>query len=158
MKKTSRFASLVAMLVLAACNIGNSPSKNASRFLNAFQERDYAEARKYATPETIKLIDLMENLSEMTTADDTVKHAAIEIVSEKKEDDTATVTFREKGSDETEEIKMKKIDGEWLVHITKADMSAKGNSTFNTGEEGLMMEPDTTSMFSEDSLATDEPE
>ena len=132
---------LVVLILTSACNMGNSPSKSASKFLNAFNEKDYAEARKYATPETIKLVDLMESLSKMSTSIDSVQHNKIEVISEKIEDDEATVTFKEAGSNETEELKLKKVDGKWLVHITKTDISSKDNSIFNTEEEGLMMEP-----------------
>lgn len=118
-----------------ACNSNNDPSKAAERFLNAFNERKYDEARKYATPETIKLVDLMENLSKMSEAADSVTHPKIEVTNQKVEGDTAYVTFREEGSEETEEIKVVKTDGKWLVHITKTDLSAKDNSVFDTGSQ-----------------------
>ena len=125
----------MVILLLMGCS-GNSPEKSAEKFLNAFNEKNYEEARKYATPETIKLVDLMENLSKMSASADSVSHPKIEVLESKIEGDSAMVTFREKGSDETEELKLKKIDGKWLVHITKSDITAKDNSIFNTDEEG----------------------
>jgi len=141
---------LLLVLILAGCG-GNTPSKSASKFLNAFNEKDYEEARKYASPETAKLVDLMESLSKMSTSIDTLQHNKIEVVSEKIDGETATVTFREEGSDETEDIKLKKIDGKWMVHITKTEISAKENSVFNTEEEGLMMETQDSLELSADS-------
>jgi hypothetical protein len=142
---------IVILLIFQACNMGNSPSKSASKFLNAFNEKDYNEARKYATEETIKLVDLMESLSKMSTSIDSIQHKKIEVVSEKIEGESAIVTFREAGSDETEDLNLKKIDGKWLVHITKTDISSKENSVFNTEEEGIMMESTDSSEVPADS-------
>jgi len=143
-------------LVFAAISTGcssNSPKKAAAAFLNAFNEKNYEEARKYATVETIKLVDLMENLSKMSTSIDSVKHSKIEVLDETITGDSANVTFREAGSEETEEVMLKKIDGKWLVHITKSDISAKDNSIFNNQEEGLMLENE-----EQDTVATDSTE
>jgi len=150
----------VILLALVACDAGKSPKKTAQKFLNAFNEKNYEEARKYSTAETIKLIDLMENLSKMASDLDTVKHGKIEVINEIIEGETATVTFREAGEEGEEELKLKKVDGKWLVHITKADMSTKSNSAFNTNEEGVMMEHDSLFEMSGDStiLMPDETE
>lgn len=144
------------LITLTACNSGNSPKNAASKFLNAFNEKNYEEARKYATPETIKLVDLMENLSKMSASTDSVPHNKIEVTEEKIDGDNATVVFNEEGSTDSEEVKLKKVDGKWLVHITKADISAKENSVFDTGEEGLMQESDTLEEFEVDSISTGE--
>lgn len=151
MKPVNSVIFMFAIITIGACNIGNTPSKSASVFLNAFNEKNYEEARNYATPETIKLIDLMENLSKMSTSIDSVKHSKIEVVDEKIDGETAVVTFREEGSSESETVNLKKLDGKWLVHITKTDMSAKDNSIFDTEEEGLMMESADSLEASEDS-------
>src|SRR6187455_1756837 len=124
LKINNHLLSVALVLVTLVGCTGNSPEKSAEKFLNAFNEKNYNEARKYATPETTKLVDLMENLSKMSASEDSVTHPKIEVIDSKIEGDSAMVTFREKGSDETEEIKLKKIDGKWLVHITKTDISA----------------------------------
>ena len=138
--KIQLIPAIIIVLISGACKSGNSPGKAAERFLNAFNERKYDEARKYASTETIKLVDLMENLSQMSEASDSVNHPKIEIVDERVEGDTAFVTFREKGAEETDEIKLVKTEGKWLVHITKTELSAKDNSLIDTGIQ--MDEPD----------------
>ncbi len=154
---STTFCMLIMLLItLTACNSGNSPKKAASKFLNAFNEKNYEEARKYATPETIKLVDLMENLSKMSSSIDSVPHSKIVVTDEKIDGDNATVVFNEEGSNDSEEVNLKKVDGKWLVHITKADISAKENSVFDTGEEGLMQESDTLEEFEVDSISTGE--
>src|SRR5688572_30941675 len=90
---------VLPVLMLIACNKENTPKNVASRFLNAFNEKNYEEARKYSTPETIKLIDLMENLSKMSTSTDSVSHDKIIVLEEKIDGETATVIFRDEGSD-----------------------------------------------------------
>ncbi len=126
------FKAFLPALFLLGCTSGNSPEKSAERFLNAFNAKKYDEARKYATPETIKLVDLMENLSKMSSSVDSIQHKKIEAFDAKIDGDSAMVSFREEGSAETEQLKLKKIDGTWLVHITKTDITAKENSVFNT--------------------------
>jgi hypothetical protein len=130
---------LITLAGLFSCNIGNSPKKTAQNFLDAFNEKKFDEARKYSTPETIKLIDLMENLTKMTESTDSIVAGKIEITSERIEGDSAFVSFREEGGTE-EVLKLLKVDGEWLVHITKQDISAKDTHTDNSGEEGIMLE------------------
>ncbi len=74
----------------------------------------------------------MENLSKMSSSVDSIQHKKIEAFDAKIDGDSAMVSFREEGSAETEQLKLKKIDGTWLVHITKTDITAKENSVFNT--------------------------
>lgn len=137
-----KIRNLIILLVLTglfSCNVGNSPKKTAKNFLDAFNEKKFDEARKYSTPETIKLIDLMENLTKMTESTDSIVAGKIEITSERIEGDSAFVSFREEGGTE-EVLKLMKVDGDWLVHITKQDISAKDTHTDNSGEEGIMLE------------------
>jgi hypothetical protein len=156
--KTWLFLILLTGFLTGACKSSNSPGKAAEKFLNAFNERKYDEARKYATPETIKLVDLMENLSKMSEAEDSVHHPKIEVVDERIEGDTAFVTFRESGSEETEELKLIKTDGKWLVHLTKTDLSAKEDSPFDTTTQDNT-EPDSGEAGDaiEDSIVSDTP-
>jgi len=137
--KTHFITILLSVILLFSCNMGNSPKKAAQNFLNAFNEKKFDEARKYSTPETIKLIDLMENLTKMTESTDSIVAGKIEITSERIEGDSAFVSFKEEGGTE-EVLKLLKVDGEWLVHITKQDISAKDTHTDNSGEEGIMLE------------------
>jgi hypothetical protein len=130
-------------LSLASCGLGSSPKKAANNFLTAFNDRDFDQARKYATPETNKLVDLMENLTNMAQSTDTIKPGKITVLEERIEGEVAYVTFKEGDSDETQELKLKKIDGNWLVHITKEDIAAKdANHPGGLDEEGYWSDED----------------
>lgn len=146
-------------LFLTACGMGNSPKKSADKFLNSFNERNFAEARKYATPETIKLVDLMENLTKMAESTDSTEKKSVTVIDEKIDGETAVVTFKESGDEEVQEVRLKKIDGKWLVHVTKEDIAAKDNGIGSgMDEEGEMMLPDSTDMMMIDSLSAQLPD
>lgn len=129
-------------LVTVSCKQESSPEETAQKFLNAFNERKYDEARKYATPETGKLIDVMEKLTEnLESQEEPTSPPAIEVLSHTLDGDKATVTFRESETGEEQELAMKMVDGKWLVHLTKEDISAK-TPEFSDGaeEDGLWSE------------------
>ncbi len=155
MKKTlSSFLFLLTVLLLHACSMRDSPGDAAGKFLNAFNERDFEKARKYATPETIKLVDLMENLTKLSQGTDSLPKASININGERIEGDIAYVTFTESGSDQPQEIQLKKIDGQWLVHITKEDIAAKDMlGSAGEEEEGLWSDQDSLEGFDEELVA-----
>lgn len=153
MKKNALLFAAMITLLFSACS-SDSPKKSADKFLNAFNERNFAEARKHATPETIKLVDLMENLTKMAESTDSTAKKKVTVIDEKIDGETAVVTFSEEGDDTVQEVKLKKVDGKWLVHVTKEDVAAKDNG-FGPGseEEGEMIAPDSTDMQAIDSLS-----
>lgn len=142
----------LAVMLMVSCSIGNSPKKTAEKFLTSFNQRNYEEARKYATPETIKLVDLMENLTKMAQPADSTLGKKITVMDEKVEGEVAYVTFQEEGSDQVETLKLKKIDGKWLAHVTKEDVAAKDLGK-NEEEEGVMMETDSLMESPADTMA-----
>ena len=147
MKKTIWSLVLITFTgLLISCGFGNSPKKSAEKFLNAFNRHDFTEARKYATPETNKLIDLMENLTKMSQTKDSTVGKKIDILEQRTEGDVAYVTFKEEGADNSEELKLKKVDGKWLAHVTKEDIAAKDMPGGTEMEEGLMMEKDSNGL------------
>ncbi len=152
MKKIHQFLIAPILIGLLISCMGDSPKTAAEKFLNSFNKRDFAEARKYATPETNKLIDLMENLTKMSQTQDSAVNKKIEILGQRVEGEIAYVTFKEDGSESTEELKLKKIDGKWMAHVTKEDIAAK-DMPGGKDEEGLMMESDSTDFVPQDSSA-----
>jgi hypothetical protein len=145
--------SLGVVLIFASCTGGNTPKNVAEKFLTAFNERKFDEARKYSTPETGKLVDLMENLTKMAPASDSIKPGKIVILDERREGEEAWVTFKEAESDQVEEIKLKKVDGEWLVHVTKEDLAAKDMLGDTEDEEGFWTDED--SLQTEDTVSVE---
>ncbi|MBL0342098.1 MAG: DUF4878 domain-containing protein [Bacteroidetes bacterium] len=157
MKNVLKYLTILTLIgFIAACS-GDSPKKTAEKFLNAFNQRNFPEARKYATIETNKLVDLMENLSKMSQTSDSTSGKKIEIIDERIEGEVAYVTFKEEGATETEELKLKKVDGKWLAHVTKEDIAAKDGPLGGEEEEGLMLESDSLDSMLQDTASVSDP-
>jgi len=56
------------LLFFIACTGSHSPKAVAEKFLKTFEEKKFAEAKRYCTPETVKLIEIAESLSKMPEA------------------------------------------------------------------------------------------
>jgi hypothetical protein len=155
MRTSSFIQPILAFIVLTfiSCAGGSNPESSAEKFLNAFNDRNFDEARKYSTEETGKLIDLMENLTRMAPSDEKPPAGKIEIISHVTEGETATVLFRENDTREEQELKLKKVDGKWLVHVTKEDIATK-DAHLGTGEDEDGYWSDD---YDEDSTGTPEP-
>ncbi len=124
--------SLMLLGVIAfftACNSGSSPKSVAEKFLTATGQMKFEEAKKYCTPETGKLLDMMSGFASM--APDSVKNKKPDftMTGEKIDGDAATVTYKEKGHDKESSIKLKKVDGKWLVAMGKEDMKGKDDKS-----------------------------
>ena len=138
---------LLSALFLFGCAADESPEKAADKFLTAFNERQFDEARKYSTPETGKLIDLMENLTKMAQTEEKPDGGKIVIVDHSINGDQATVSFTEGDSEEVQELNMKKVDGTWLVHVTKEDIAAKDDGLGDgDDQDGFWMENEVDSL------------
>jgi hypothetical protein len=105
------------------CTSGDSPKKVAEAFIKDINNMQYEEAKKLATPETGKMLEVMGSLMGLSSKkDNTTKN--FKILSEKIEGDAATVQYQEEGKD-IEFIKLVKKNGTWLVAISKEDMATK---------------------------------
>jgi predicted transcriptional regulator len=139
------------LLLLVACQTGEKPGKVTEKFLQAINDKDFKAAREFSTPETGKLIDLMEQLQKMSEAADSIAPVHFEIVSEKIDGDNATVTFKEKNSNESDELHLVKLEDKWLVNVTKQDLAAKDMEQSEEGDGGIFGDPN-DSIVASDSL------
>ena len=114
---------LCLAVLVVSCN-WNGPKKTAEKFLVASDKMDYEESKKYSTEETDKLLDMMSGLSKMAPEHKGDKHT-FAILEEKIDGDAASVTYKESGKEEQQMIHLKKVNGDWLVDISKADLSSK---------------------------------
>jgi len=120
------------LFFLTSCSTSNSPRPIAEKFLVAFQQHNFEEAKQYSTKETIKLLQVLQRIS---GEDDslTVSTHPITITSEEIAGEKATVYFKEEGSDTEQKLMLKKVavDGEkvkqWRVVLTKEDAQMKNN-------------------------------
>ena len=120
---------LLCFLFLINFGCSNDQPKDvAQKFLSASARMDYKEAKKYATPATAKLLEMLSAASDLTP--DSVKkrmEASFEIVKEYKRNDTlAIVLYHLKNSDTDQTLNVVKRDGKWLVNVSKEE--------FNSGE------------------------
>ncbi len=92
----------------------------AIKFLNAYKAKDYITAKKYATESAKGVIDMMES----TETVDKVKPPKVTIKIVSVKEDGSKCEVRYEGSDNPEEervINLLKVDGKWLVELTKDD-------------------------------------
>ncbi|MBL7755695.1 MAG: DUF4878 domain-containing protein [Chitinophagaceae bacterium] len=127
MKKTlfSLAVLFIAVVSMISCGSKSDPKSVALNYLNALKQMDYENAKKFGTPETGKMLDMISSFSSMIP--DSVKNEAkkvkIEIKDVKEEGDKATVKFVSSDKPENEEsLNLVKKDGKWLVNMTKDDM------------------------------------
>ena len=113
-------------LLFSSCTNSNSPRPVAEKFLEAYQHHDFAEAKKYSTKETIKLLQVLERISKEDSTQQALPHK-IQMISEEIAGDKATVYFKEEGDDAEQKLMMRKItvegatEKQWRVLLTKED-------------------------------------
>jgi hypothetical protein len=132
--------------------------------MDAVKNREYDKARELSTPETDKLINLQESISNLSQDSSSFLGDPLEIIEERIDGDTAFVKFIDQDDDMPSTVKLVKTDGKWLVHITKEDFTTKAGFSEEEEEEGFYEEdeytdvvgdsldeliPDTTSIKSE---------
>lgn len=104
---------LVALLFVACGGGGKKPKDVALAFANAMAKQDYDAAKKYATEDTQKVIDLIKGMAGEKKPGKTPKYV---VVSEKISGETATVKLKNTAEgDKESEISLKKVKGKWLV-------------------------------------------
>jgi hypothetical protein len=139
---------LVAILGLTACTM--SPEDRAVAFLDAVGNQDFEEAKKHCTQQTGALLDAL-----VAMAPDEVKSIEKKeytIVSSVETGETAEVTYMEEGATESAVLPMKKVDGEWLVDISKDKEDTGGGEE----EVGIEEEVPTEDITETEAVATEE--
>lgn len=121
------FVLMALTLFAVACGGGKaSPSDVAEKFLNALNDLNFEEAKKYATDESASMLDMMAGLMNMGGEDmEKPEPKAINITGEEVDGDNATVTYTTKddeGNDVEESIDLTKVEGEWKVKFDKSSM------------------------------------
>ncbi len=132
MKKYFILSISFIVLVTISCSKEESPRPIAEKFLNAMQARDFTEASKFGTKETVKLLKQLERIEKLNESDLIEKSGKINIVSEDIQGNTAIVYFTEEGNELQQKITLKRIssvDGEnkkeWKVDLKKEEMPIK---------------------------------
>lgn len=114
-------------MLIAGCQNSYSPKASAEKFLDAFNEKKFGEAKKYCTPETVKLVEMAESLTKLSSAKTDFTGKKYEVLSQEVRGDNAKVKFKEKGSEEVQTITLKYTGNQWLVSISKEEVMSKQN-------------------------------
>lgn len=138
---------LVGTFALTSCST-SSPKASAEKYLTAFYRMEYEDAKKYATEDTKKQLDMLAQFSGMMgdTIKQQARQAVVNVTDVKEEGDNATVTYTLKpdGKEQapgTQTLKMVKEKGKWLASWSKQDMQGGAME-----EPNPMDNPDANSM------------
>jgi hypothetical protein len=113
------FMILSLVVVIASCNREDRPEVVTRKFANHFALGEYDQAKQYATPSTIKQLEMMESLASIGVY--LPDEENIQIIADKDiecvitSDTTATCKYLEYG--EMVEIALLKVDKKWLIHF-----------------------------------------
>ncbi len=122
-------AFILIAFTIASCGSKNDPKEVALNYLNALKSLDYEGAKKFSTPETGKMLDMLSSFSSMMpdSMKEQAKKIKIEIKEAKEDGDKCVVKFVSSDKPEAEEVlNMVKKDGKWLVNMGKDDMQGAG--------------------------------
>lgn len=139
MKKTFLSLMAVALVIVSviSCGSKSDPKGVALNYLNALKKMDYETAKKFGTPETGKMLDMISSFSSMVpdSVKEQGKNVKIEIKEAKEDGDKCTIKFSSSDKPDAEEtLSLVKKDGKWLVNMTKDDMDSGASEPVS--EEG----------------------
>jgi hypothetical protein len=143
MKKTIISAFAIAMTwMITSCSSGDAPKTVATKFLTATAEQNYDEAKKYATEETGQVLDMVSGMAKAMGEGTAKEKESFEVISEKIDGETATVTYKKKGEEAEQTLKLKQVSGEWKVSMGKEDMNKDesttgGDTNLDGGDAGM---------------------
>ncbi len=131
MKKQLRnLGTLILIGFFMACMGGSdAPKAVAEKFLKASVKMNFDEAKKYATEETGKLLDMMKQMSAMMPDSLKNKETKITMGEEKIDGDNAVVAYKEEGKEMEQKLSLKKSEGKWLVSISKEGMGGANETS-----------------------------
>lgn len=119
---------LLLICIAQACREDQGPRPVAEQFLSAMQERNYQQAGKFGTGETVKLLQQFEKIEKLNGDFDPTneKPGKISIVSEDIKGRNATVYFLEEGNPVEQHISLVKVSEngreEWKVALRKEEI------------------------------------
>lgn len=127
MKKILLAVALVSTVSFISCNSGggDNPKVVVSKFFEALSKKDIATARKLATKESKSIIDMMEfgmSMSKDIKVTDKFSTEKIEFGEPKISGNEATVSVKEKGTENSRDLILKREDGSWKVAFDMASI------------------------------------
>lgn len=143
------FVPLLAVIALSvslfSCK-SDSPKPVAEKFLNGIMHMNFEEAKGVSDSTTKELLERAE--SYMAMIPDSIKAQAkdikVNIKNVKEEGDKATVTFNTSKLNEEQTLNLVKVDGKWLVKMSKNDQMPSEEPAPVMPEESAMPESATS--------------
>lgn len=123
-----KLGTLLIIGFLAACAGSDTPKSVAEKFLKATGEYNFAEAKKYCTEETGKMMDMMESMMKMAPDSAKKDHPKFVVGEEKIDGDNASVSYKEESKEGEQVVTLKKVNDKWLVSISKEGMMGGANA------------------------------
>lgn len=131
--RTIKNLSLVLMTALVAvfmtaCGGGTGPEATATSFLNALQDGNFEEAKKYATANSAEVLDMMSTMADPGEDAEKPEPKKVNITETETEGDNATVTYTIEGAEEEPQtLDLTKEEGEWKVVFDKSSLGGGMN-------------------------------
>lgn len=131
---------LLGVIAFNACNSGGgTPEAVAETFLNHLNKKEYADAKKLGTENTVKMLETLETFAAMGDEADTEAEAEteefkIEEISSEIDGDNAVCTYKTSDGKE-DKIELVKQDGKWLVDMKKEGMGGEGDTELTDDTE-----------------------
>jgi len=97
----------------------------ARKFINLLEDKKYKEAQFYATEDTKRVVSLIEGFANLSATPKEKKEYAF--IEEKIIGSKASVTYKEKGSDEIQTIFLYKEGKTWKISMSKEDYTFDKN-------------------------------
>ena len=138
MKKVSLTISLALVIFAFTACKQNGPEPIVEKFCTHLGKGEFEEAKKYVVAEHHSFYDMMQQLSAMAPDSSKGKEVKVTDVKCTITDDNAVCTcMLKEGDKEAEEqtVKMKKVDGAWLVNQGKEGGASDTETTLSADEE-----------------------
>jgi len=114
MKNRFFAGTLIFIALFTGCSLVNSPKAAVQKFAKAVEKNDMKALAEVATPETVRLIEVLGSKTRGYAAG--MSEKKIKSVTEKIDGNTAEVTVIFEDGDE-ESFDLVKVDGKWKVSI-----------------------------------------
>ena len=132
---------ILALQLIPGCRQGGpDPGEVTLKFLNAIQQSNYTEAKKYATEDSKAMLDALAAFQQMLpeASRQKFKNGKIAIADIEKNDSLAVVTYRSDQDSTRKTLKLKKQQGRWKVAFTKETVLPDLNKPLNEQDSTLL--------------------
>jgi hypothetical protein len=112
------FIFIFPLLLLLSCSKTEKPEVVAKNFINLIYQKKYQEAKKLGTENTVKMIDMLENITKINKnneLDNEEQPENFQVIM--KNDSIAVVSYTQKGAEN--KLDMVKRGDKWLVDMKK---------------------------------------